>query len=132
MRRDHDRFAPGKIPMRVTIQVNDVGTEAGRKIEEPLACSIHVIPWSMLPFEREFTLGEHHLRNFQKLLLLRLRRARAHGRDEKLCSTFNKRCNEVDRVLPHSTNCVGGYEYFQWRSGVSRDITGHARLLPVQ
>jgi hypothetical protein len=106
---DHRRL-PRETPVRVAVQVHEVGPQPVLELEQPAARAVDVVPGILLPLERERRLVEAGgSRAGERGALVVVERP-AHRRELDLDPVRRESVGEVERVRPHAADGVGRHQ----------------------
>src|SRR6266480_2862013 len=79
MRHHQHGRIPGKNSVAVAVEMNDVGTNARRDLQQPIAGTINIVPRILHPFEPVRAFEQAHIFARDHLVILLATETRAHS-----------------------------------------------------
>ena len=98
--------------MAVAVEMNDVGTNARRDLQQPIAGTINIVPWILHPFEPVRAFEQAYIFAHDDFVILLATETPAHAGESDLDSVRLKRTRKLERIRPYTSDWIDGHQNF--------------------
>src|SRR5438552_18587069 len=108
MRHHQHGRIPGKNSVAVAVEMNDVGTNARRDLQQPIAGTINIVPRILHPFEPVRAFDQAYIFPHDDFVILLATETSGHAGETDLDSAPLKRTRKLERVSPNTSDWIVG------------------------
>src|SRR6476469_5626110 len=106
----NDGLPPRQCRMRIAVEVNEINALVSSNLLQPSTRSIYIRPGIFHPFELEVRAVQGDVVELSRVGALGRRWHWTHGGDDDLNVASSQCSRKLERIGPHSSDCVGCHQ----------------------